>query len=123
MVLGSVAEPKKASGGTTVVVLTVLGAVVGTMFGLIAIAVGGLGNEFDDGSGDQVIGLGLSAIAAVLVSVVLVGLYASGHHRTAMSWGLTGTAIWHLVSISVFGVPGFIFLVLGSVLAWTGRDG
>ena len=93
------------------------------MMGLVAITVGGLGNVFDGGSGDQVIGLGLSAIAAVVASVVFAGLYVSGRNRLAMSWCLTGAAVWHLVSISAFGFPGFVFLVLGATFAFIGRDG
>ena len=123
VVLNSVSAPQRAAGGTAVLVLTVTGAALGVMFGFFAIAVGGIGNDLDDGSGNQTIGLGLSAVAAVVVSVVLAGLYASGHNRTSASWGLTGAANWHLVSISVFGVPGFAFLALGAVFAWTGRDG
>ncbi len=118
----SVPQRPNASGGVVVLVLTVLGALVGVMMGLVALTVGGLGNELEDGSGDQVIGLGLSAIAAVVASVVF-GLYVSGRNRLAMSWCLLGAAIWHLVSISAFGFPGFVFLILGATFAFVGRDG
>jgi hypothetical protein len=84
-------------------------------------AVGGTANSLDDGSGDQAVGLGVSAIFAAAFGLASGGIYFSGRLRTLMAWFLLAAAFWHLVSISYFAIPGFLFLLLASVFAWFGR--
>ena len=106
---------------TSAFVFAIIGAVFGAILGLVAMAVGGAATELDVEGGDQTIGLGLSAIAAAGFAVLCAGLYYGGKHRTLMAWGLLIAAVWHLVSISAFGIPGFLFILLASFFAWLGR--
>lgn len=102
-------------------VMAIIGVVFGIMFGLIAMAVGGIGNAVDEGSGNQVIWLGVSAILACVFAMVCSGLHFSGRSQGWAATGLFVAAFWHLISISAFGVPGFIFLLLAAVFAAFGR--
>ena len=105
----------------TSLVLAIIGGVVGIMFGLIAMAVGGVSEELEEGSGTTVIWLGISAITASVVGIVAGGIYFGGKRTTLMCWVLLVAAIWHLISISYFGIFGFLLLALASVFAWFGR--
>ena len=105
----------------TSLVLAIIGGVVGIMFGLLAIAVGGASEEFEEGSGTTVIWLGVSAIAASVVGIAAGGLHFGGKRRTLMSFALLVAAIWHLISISYFGIFGFLLLLLAAIFAWFGR--
>lgn len=107
----------------SVLVFAILGGVFGMMLGLVAMAFGGIGNAVDDGAGNQLVGLGVSAIAAAIVGLVCGVLHFAGKARTLMSWLLTGAAVWHLVSISYFAIPGTIFLGLAALFAWWSRKG
>ena len=84
-------------------------------FGLFAMAVGGLG------AGNSIVGLGISAIAASVMGILCGGLYFGGKRQGLMSAGLIVAAIWHLISISAFAIPGFLLLLLAGIFAWLGR--
>jgi hypothetical protein len=114
-------KTRARSGGLAVLFLTLLGAAFGILLGLLAMAFGGVSNAVDEGSGTSLVALGVSAILAVIAAVVFAGIYVSGRHRTLMAWGLLGAAIWHLISISGFGIPGFVFFLLAAIFAWFGR--
>ncbi|MEO9255910.1 MAG: SHOCT domain-containing protein [Tepidiformaceae bacterium] len=115
-------QPSRSrSGGTIVLGLAFIGASFGILLGLLAMAFGGVSNSVDEGSGASLVALGVSAILAAMTAALFAGLYTSGRHRTLMAWGLFGAAIWHLVSISAFGIPGFVFFVLAAIFAWRGR--
>ena len=105
----------------TSLVLAIVGGVVGIMFGLIAMAVGGVSEEFEEGSGTTVIWLGVSAIAASVLGIVAGGLHFGGKRRALMSFLLLVAAVWHLVSISYFGIFGFLLLLLAAIFAWFSR--
>jgi hypothetical protein len=120
-VLSGTVHESDRSGGIAVLIFSVIGGVFGVIFGLIAMAVGGASNSLDEGSGDGIVGLGISAIAAAAVGMVVGGVYFSGRARTMMAWLLLGSAFWHLISISYFAIPGFLFLLLAAIFAWFGR--
>lgn len=110
------------SGGTIVLGLTFIGASFGILLGLLAMAFGGVSNSVDEGSGASLVALGVSSILAAMAAALFAGLYTSGRHRTLMAWGLLFAAVWHLVSISAFGIPGFVFFLLAAIFAWLGRE-
>jgi nitrate reductase NapE component len=105
----------------TSLVLAIVGGVVGIMFGLLAMAVGGVSDELEEGSGTTVIWLGVSAIAASVLGIVAGGLHFGGKRRTLMSFVLLVAGVWHLVSISYFGIFGFLLLLLAAIFAWLSR--
>ena len=106
---------------TVSLVMAIIGVVFGILFGLLAMAIGGIGNELEEGSGNGVIGLGISAILACVFSMVCSALHFSGTRPGLMSILLFVGAFWHLISISAFGIPGFIFLLLAAIFAVVGR--
>lgn len=101
--------------------MAIAGGVVGILFGLLAMLIGGTANAFEEGSGDTVVWLGVSAIASSVVGILAGGLYFGKKRPKLMVLILLVASIWHLVSISVFGIPGFIFLLLATIFAWFGR--
>lgn len=106
---------------TAALVLAILGGVFGILFGLFAIAVGGFASAFDEGSGNSVVGLGVSAIAAAVFGIVCGGLNFAEKRPRLAAGGMIAAAIWHLISISFFGALGFLFLLFAGVFGWFGR--
>ena len=77
-----------------------LGGVFALMFSAFAPSVGGLG------------------VSAVLASIV--GIIGAAYVLQNAKWGgliLIVSAVWLLISISVFGLPGAVLLGLGGLLA------
>jgi ribosomal protein L40E len=77
-----------------------LGGVFALMFSAFAPSVGGLG------------------VSAVLASIV--GIVGAAYVMQNAKWGgiiLIVSAVWLLISISAFGVPGAVLLGLGGLLA------
>lgn len=103
--------------------MAILGTVFGIFWGLIAMAVGSASNSVDDdGSGTGVIWLGVSAILACSVAMTFSSFHFSGKKQGWMAGGIVVCSLWHLFSISYFGIPGFIFLVLAGIFAAFGKD-
>jgi hypothetical protein len=101
-------------------VMVIIGTVFGVIFGLIAMAAGGAANALG-GSGTTVVWLGVSAILACVVGMLCSGFHFAGNRTGWMTFGIFVAAIWHVVSISAFGIPGFIFLFLGAIFALFSR--
>ena len=101
-------------------VLGLLGGIFGMFMALIAMAVGGTSNALEEGSGNEVVGLGFSGLLAAIVALVAVSVYFGGKLPRTMCVLLLVTAIWHVISIGGFGVPGFILLLLAAILGWFG---
>jgi hypothetical protein len=108
-------------GGFAVLVLTIVGAVLGVLFGLFAIALATVGGAFEVEGVEEVRWLGLSAIAASAFAVLCAGLYYAGVRRGLMSLGLLVAAIWHLISISLYAIPGSLFFGIAALVAFLRR--
>ena len=99
-----------------VLVLAIIGGVLGVMFAFMAMFVGAIGEEL---TGDStVIWLGLSALGAAILGIVS-GATSFGSRRKKLSaLGLIVAAIWHVVSISFFGIPALVFFLLAGILGF-----
>lgn len=106
----------------TSLVMAIIGAVFGILMGLIAMAVGGVGNALEEGAGNQAIGLAISAISACAFAMLCSGFHFAGKWQGLMAIGLWIALAWHVVSISFFAIPGGIFLLLAAIFATFGRD-
>lgn len=106
----------------TSLVMAIIGAVFGIVMGLIAMAAGGIGNALEEGSGNGVVGLGVSAIVACVFAMLCSGFHFAGKRQGLMTIGLWVALVWHVVSISFFAIPGGIFLLLAAIFAIFGRD-
>lgn len=103
-------------------VMAIIGTVFGIIFGLFAMAVGGVANAFSEGAGDGVVALGMSAIAACLFGMLCSGFHFGGKRQGWMAAGLFVAAGWHVISISWYGAPGFLFFFLAALFAVFGRS-
>lgn len=93
---------------TIELVLGILGAVFGLFGAVFAIMFSAFG-------GSEILILGLSALIASIV-----GIIGSVYVKTNAKYGgiiLIISAIWLLISISVFGIMGAIFLGIAGILA------
>ncbi len=97
--------------------MAILGTVFGIFWGLIAMVVGAADNELNGDS--SIVWLGISAIAACCVAMTASGFHFSGKRTGWATVALFVATIWHVVSISAFGIPGFIFLLLAAIFAAT----
>lgn len=97
-------------------IATLCGAGIGILFAFLVIAIGGVAG-MSGGGGHMYQLLGFSGILACLAAVTISSIHFSGNAQVAMAVGLFVTAVWHLVSIGMFGVPGFLFLLTGAILA------
>ena len=99
-----------------VLVLAIIGGVLGVLFAFLAMFVGAIGEEL---TGDStVIWLGLSALGASVLGIIC-GATSFGSRRKKLSaFGLIVAAIWHAISISLFGIPGLIFFLLAGLLGF-----
>ena len=89
--------------------------------GFMAMIVGGASEALEEGSGDMVIWLGVSGITACVFAMVGSGMHFSGNRTTLAASLITIGAIWHIVSIGAFSIPGAVFLLLGALFAWLSR--
>jgi hypothetical protein len=99
-------EEKKTSR-TVEVIVGILGGIFGLLGGIFAVLFGVFASE--------VTGLGISAILASIV-----GIAGAAYVLKNPKWGgivLLISAIWLLVSISLFGVLGAVLLGLAGLLA------
>ena len=100
----------------TVLVLAIIGGALGILFGFLALIFGLLDEEF---TGDRsIIWLGISALAASVAGIVFGSMSFGSTHQKIAALGLIASAIWHVVSISLFGIPGMLFLLLAGVLGF-----
>ena len=104
-----------------VLICAIIGGVFGMGMGLVAMAVGGIGNVAEEGSGNSLVGLGISAIVAAIVGLVCGVLHYGGKARTLMAALLVVATLWHVVSISFFSIPGAIFLGLAALFGFLAR--
>ncbi|HEV2124842.1 MAG TPA: hypothetical protein VGW38_19005 [Chloroflexota bacterium] len=107
---------------TTTLITGVLGGVFGILMGLIAMAVGGTANVFEEGSGNTAVWLGLSAIAAATVAIICASLAFGGTRPDLMAALLIVSGIWHLISISFFAIPGTVLILLAALVAFLSRQ-
>lgn len=92
---------------TVELVLGILGGIFGLLGGIIAVMFGIFASE--------ITGLGISAILASIV-----GLAGAVYVLKNPKWGgiiLIISAVWLLISISLFGVLGAVLLGIGGILA------
>jgi|GEM_PF-2975598 len=116
--LALLAEPgdENAEGSQAVLAIALAGAGVGLAFALIALIAGDVA---DDG---EIVGLGVSALVSALVGGGAGICHSLGRWRTGMAALLVVAALWHLVSISLFGIPGFVVLLIAGIVAFLERD-
>ncbi len=103
-------------------IMAIIGVVFGVIFGLLAMAVGGIAEELDAEGGNTVVWLGLSAVVACIFGMVCSAFHFAGRRQGWMAVGILVAAAWHLISLSAFGAPGFILLLLAGIFALFGRD-
>ena len=95
---------------TSALVMGILGGVFGMLFALLAIGVGGIGND------STIVGLGIGAFAFSIAAIVGGALTGSRAGWAAAIMLICGVGI--IISISAFGVfPGALML-LGSLFAY-----
>lgn len=107
---------------TTTLIMGILGGAFGILMGLIAMVVGGVSNAMDEGSGNGAVWLGVSAIAAATTAIICASLAYAGRRPGLMAVFLVVTAIWHLISISFFAIPGTLFMLLAALFAFLSRE-
>jgi hypothetical protein len=108
---------------TATFVLGLVGGIFGILFGIVALAAGGIGNALDEGSGNQIVGLGVSAMAAATVAIICASIYFAGRRPGLMAAGLAIAGVWHVISISYFGIVGGLLILLAALFAFLGRKG
>lgn len=111
MVEGVAETPKEATYEKTSRTIELILGIIGGIFGLL----GGIAAVMLGIFAADVAGLGISAILASIV-----GLAGAVFVIKNAKWGgiiLIISAIWLLISISLFGVLGSVFLGLASILA------
>ena len=100
-------EKVEPTSRTVELVLGILGGIFGLLGGIFAVLFGVFASE--------ITGLGISAILASIV-----GIAGAVFVLKNPKWGgiiLIISAIWLIISISLFGVIGSVFLGIGGILA------
>jgi hypothetical protein len=106
---------------TAAFILGLVGGVFATLFGILALAIGGIGNAFSSGSGNEIVGLAFSAMAAGAFAIICASVYFAGKFPGLMATGLAIAGIWHIISISYFGIVGGLLILLAALFAFLGR--
>ena len=100
-------KEEKETSRTVEVIVGILGGIFGLLGGIFAVLFGVFASE--------VAGLGVSAILASIV-----GIAGAAYVLKSPKWGgiiLIISAVWLLISISLFGIPGAVLLGLAGLLA------
>lgn len=99
---------------TVELILGIIGGVFGLIGAILAFFIGGIGSAFGMGSSDLYV-LGVSALLASVV-----GIIGAVYVLRDAKWGgiiLIASAIWLLISISLFGALGAVLLGIAGLLA------
>jgi len=107
-------EEKKTSR-TIEVIVGILGGIFGIIGAIAALFIGSFGEAFSAAGASGIMGLGTSALIASIVGIV-----GAAYVLKSPKWGgiiLIISAVWLLVSISLFGVLGAVLLGLAGLLA------
>ncbi len=103
-----------------VLILAIFGAVLGVVFSFFAMTVGSIYGAF---TGDAtIVLLGLSALGACVFAIVCAGVNFGSRRKKLAAFGLIIAALWHVISISAFGIPGLIFFLLAGILGFFVED-
>src|SRR6266508_473129 len=105
----------------TALIVGILGGVVGLIFALFPLVVGGVGNAPDELSDKQIVALAVSAMVAAVCGIIWSVLAFAGKKPEVMALLLIITAVWYFASIRYFGVAGFILLALAALFVFLGR--
>jgi hypothetical protein len=109
--LVSAATRDPAAGGTAVFALGCLGGAVGVLMALLWLAVDGADELW----------WALVAIGAAGAGSGFAVAHFQGRVRRIVPWGLAVSAVVHLASAALFGLPGFVLLALAAGFAFFSR--
>jgi hypothetical protein len=108
-------KEKRKISRTIELLLGILGGVFGIFGAIAAILLGGLGAAFAASGSGQITVLGISALFASIVGIGAAAFVLNNPKMGGII--LIISAIWLLISISLFGVLGAVLLGLAGLLA------